>query len=69
MWMHATGDRIFAGDLRESLHVFKYRKAENQLYVLADDQTPRYAARRNWKREDTRTCGRRSVGRSSGIRY
>jgi splicing factor 3B subunit 3 len=42
MWMHATGDRIFAGDLRESLHVFKYRKAENQLYVLADDQTPRW---------------------------
>ena len=41
MWMHATGDRIFAGDLRESIHIFRYRKMENQLYVLADDQTPR----------------------------
>jgi splicing factor 3B subunit 3 len=42
MWMHATGDRIFAGDLRESIHIFRYRKMENQLYVLADDQTPRW---------------------------
>ncbi|CAK9005201.1 Probable splicing factor 3B subunit 3 [Durusdinium trenchii] len=42
MWMHVKGDKIFAGDLRESFHIFKYRRTDNQLFVLADDQAPRW---------------------------
>ncbi|CAJ1389864.1 unnamed protein product [Effrenium voratum] len=42
MWMHVKGDKIFAADLRESFHIFKYRRSDNQLFVLADDQAPRW---------------------------
>eukprot|EP00435_Cladocopium_sp_Y103_P007532 s4350_g2.t1 len=42
MWMHVKGDKIFAGDLRESFHIFKYRRSDNQLFVLSDDQAPRW---------------------------
>jgi CPSF A subunit region len=37
-----AGDRIFIGDLQESFHYAKYKKAENVLYVYADDVAPRY---------------------------
>jgi splicing factor 3B subunit 3 len=36
------GERIIVGDLAESFHFVKYRKAENQLNVYADDSNPRW---------------------------
>merc|ERR1712032_1769827 len=42
MWMHVKGDKIYAADLRESSHIFKYRRSDNQLFVLADDAAPRW---------------------------
>ncbi|CAE7661655.1 Sf3b3, partial [Symbiodinium microadriaticum] len=42
MWMHVKGDKIFTADLRESFHIFKYRRSDNQLFVLSDDQAPRW---------------------------
>ncbi len=34
-------DRIVVGDMAESLHLVKYRRAENELVVFADDPVPR----------------------------
>eukprot|EP01068_Selenidium_serpulae_P012069 Selendium_serpulae@DN5765_c0_g1_i4.p1 len=42
MWLKVSGDRIFAGDIRESVHVLKYRQMENAFHVLADDTEPRW---------------------------
>lgn len=42
MWMHVKGDKIYAADLRESFHIFKYRRSDNQLFVLSDDSAPRW---------------------------
>eukprot|EP00746_Dinoflagellata_sp_MGD_P091760 gnl/MRDRNA2_/MRDRNA2_36348_c0_seq1.p1 gnl/MRDRNA2_/MRDRNA2_36348_c0~~gnl/MRDRNA2_/MRDRNA2_36348_c0_seq1.p1 ORF type:complete len:1184 (-),score=253.37 gnl/MRDRNA2_/MRDRNA2_36348_c0_seq1:15-3260(-) len=42
MWMHVKGDRIYAADLRESFHILKYRRSDNQLFVMADDVAPRW---------------------------
>ena len=36
-----NGDRIFVGDLMESIFFVKYRRAENALVIFADDETPR----------------------------
>ena len=36
------GDRIYVGDAQESLFYMKYKKAENQLYIYADDSTSRH---------------------------
>jgi len=41
-WMHVKKDKIFAADLRESIHILKYRRMDNQLFVVADDQAPRW---------------------------
>lgn len=40
--MHVKNDRIYAADLREGFHVLKYRRADNQLFVLSDDSVPRW---------------------------
>ena len=40
--LHAEGDRIFVGDLQESFHFMRYKKADNALYVYADDIVPRH---------------------------
>ena len=40
--LHAEGDRIFVGDLQESFHYMRYKKADNALYVYADDIVPRH---------------------------
>merc|ERR1712118_504513 len=42
MWIHVKGDKIYAADLRESFHIFKYRRSDNQLFVMADDSAPRW---------------------------
>ena len=36
------GDRIYVADSQESVFFMKYKKAENQLYIYADDTTSRY---------------------------
>lgn len=40
--LDTTGFRIYVGDARESVHFMKYKKAENKLYVFADDSIPRH---------------------------
>ncbi|KAJ0408897.1 hypothetical protein ATCC90586_005934 [Pythium insidiosum] len=40
--LKATGDRVYASDLRESFHFVKYKKDENQLVIFADDCVPRH---------------------------
>jgi len=40
--LNAIGDRIIVGDIQESFHFVKYRKAENQLFCFADDTFPRW---------------------------
>ncbi|KAL6056108.1 Splicing factor 3B subunit 3 [Balamuthia mandrillaris] len=40
--IYTQGDRIVVADLAESFHYVKYRKAENQLFIFADDTTPRW---------------------------
>ncbi len=40
--LHTQGDRIYVGDVQESTHFVKYKKAENQLYIFADEIVPRW---------------------------
>ena len=39
--LQSTGDRIFVGDMAESIHFVKYRRVENTLSIFADDTFPR----------------------------
>ncbi|KAG2431599.1 hypothetical protein HYH02_013292 [Chlamydomonas schloesseri] len=36
------GPRIFCGDAQESVHMMRYKKADNTFYIFADDVAPRY---------------------------
>ncbi|KXZ43846.1 hypothetical protein GPECTOR_79g125 [Gonium pectorale] len=36
------GPRIYVGDAQESVHMMRYKKAENAFYIFADDVAPRY---------------------------
>lgn len=36
------GERIYVGDLQESFHYMRYKRAENSLYIYADDIVPRH---------------------------
>jgi len=38
----ASGDRIFVGDMCESVHYVKYRRHDNTLSIFADDVVPRF---------------------------
>ncbi|CAI7765258.1 unnamed protein product [Closterium sp. NIES-53] len=40
--IHACGDRIYVGDVQESFHYVQHSRQENQLFVFADDVTPRW---------------------------
>ena len=40
--LHSLGNRIFATDIQESIHIFRYKTMENQLVVFADDTCPRF---------------------------
>ena len=40
--LHAAGDRIYAGDVQESIHFVKYKSDEGSIYIFADDTKPRY---------------------------
>jgi len=37
-----VGDRIIVSDVQESVHFVRYKRAENQLMVFADDTQPRW---------------------------
>lgn len=39
--IHTSLDRIFVGDQQDSIHVCKYRRAENDISIFADDVLPR----------------------------
>lgn len=39
--IQVMGDRIYVGDLTESVHFMKYRRDENLLVIFADDTLPR----------------------------
>lgn len=36
------GDRVYVGDMTESVHFVKYKRVENSLVIFADDTLPRY---------------------------
>lgn len=40
--IQVVADRIYVGDMAESFHYCCYRKADRQLYILADSLAPRY---------------------------
>jgi splicing factor 3B subunit 3 len=39
-----SGDRVIVGDVAESFHFVKYKRAENQLNIFADDNVPRWVS-------------------------
>jgi splicing factor 3B subunit 3 len=40
--LQVSGDRIYVGDLCDSIHYVKYRRQENVLTIFADDVSPRF---------------------------
>ena len=40
--LHSTGDRVYVGDMQESVHFVRYKADDNALYVFADDTSPRW---------------------------
>lgn len=40
--LQCSGDRIYVGDLTDSVHFVKYRRTENTFSIFADDTSPRY---------------------------
>lgn len=42
MSLQVQGPRIYVGDVQESVHMMRYKKQDNQLYIFADDVAPRY---------------------------
>uniref|UniRef100_A0A7R9Z712 DNA damage-binding protein 1 n=1 Tax=Chlamydomonas euryale TaxID=1486919 RepID=A0A7R9Z712_9CHLO len=38
----SNGGRIIVGDSQEGLHLFRYKRVDNQLYCFADETVPRY---------------------------
>ncbi len=42
MTLHSLGNRIFATDIQESIHILRYKTMENQIVVFADDTCPRF---------------------------
>jgi splicing factor 3B subunit 3 len=55
--IESAGDRIYVGDARDSFFFAKYRKEDNQLYLFADDQQPRYITATAHIDYDTVACG------------
>ncbi|KAL8439041.1 hypothetical protein Efla_002450 [Eimeria flavescens] len=45
VFLRVYGDRIFAGDMSESVHVLKYKVNANLFHVLCDDSGPRWLTR------------------------
>jgi splicing factor 3B subunit 3 len=42
--IHTMGDRVFVGDMMESVYFVKYKRFDNSLVIFADDETPRMVA-------------------------
>ena len=42
--VQVIGDRIFAADTHNSIHVIKLNKVDGQMYVVCDDTLPRYVS-------------------------
>eukprot|EP00798_Chlamydomonas_sp_ICE-L_P023642 gene23642-9170_t len=42
MSIQVQGSRIIVGDSQESVHMMRYKKGENALYIFADDTAPRF---------------------------
>lgn len=40
--LHAMGQRLYVADVQESIHFVRYKAAENQLSIYADDTNMRY---------------------------
>jgi len=40
--IHSMGERIFATEIADSFHIYKYRSKEQTFYDIADDILPRY---------------------------
>jgi splicing factor 3B subunit 3 len=40
--VHASGDRIYVGDVQESFHFVKYKREDLSLIIVADDVQPRH---------------------------
>jgi len=40
--IQTQGDRIYVGDIQESVLYVKYKKSDNQLYIFADEIVPRW---------------------------
>ncbi|CEF98342.1 Cleavage/polyadenylation specificity factor, A subunit, C-terminal [Ostreococcus tauri] len=40
--IHAASDRIYVGDVQESIHFVKYKADEGSMYIFADDTKPAY---------------------------
>ena len=40
--IHSLGNRIYATDSQESVHILRYKSMENQLLVFADDTCARF---------------------------
>lgn len=40
--IESMGHRIFVGDVQESVYMLRYKRAENQLIIFADDTQPRW---------------------------
>jgi len=40
--LHTAGERIYVGDLQESLHYVRYKPDDNAFYCFADDTAPRW---------------------------
>lgn len=36
------GQRVFVSDVQESVYMVRYKRAENQLIIFADDTQPRW---------------------------
>ena len=40
--INAMGQRVFVSDVQESVYMVRYKRAENQLIIFADDTQPRW---------------------------
>ena len=40
--IHASGERIYVGDVQESFHFVRYKREDGSMYVVADDVQPRH---------------------------
>ena len=40
--IHTMGNRVIVADIQDSFHFVRYKRAENQLIIFADDTNPRW---------------------------